>query len=97
MFRLWRFHSAHFGEVHLSHQAVHSTFADRYAIITCKADLDFTAPESFVSFCVDLKDFSLDIYILLLPAGWLLPKEFVICAPVYVQSPAQDGNGMLAR
>lgn len=46
--RLKRLNSTHLGQIHGFHQAVHSSAADAYAIITLQAQGDFAAAEPLV-------------------------------------------------
>ena len=53
--RLWRFHGTHFGEIHLFHQPVHSTFTDGYAIFPRKTEFHFAGAQTLVRLGVDLQ------------------------------------------
>ena len=87
---------AHLGELHLFHQAVHSTFTDRYAIIARETDSYLTSAQAFIGFDIDIQDFSLDFHIFLLPVRGLTIDIFVISTPIDVQNPAEDGNAVLS-
>lgn len=90
------FYSAHLGEIHLFHQAVHPTFTDGYAIITREIDPYLTRPQAFIRLGIDIQDFPFDFHVFLLPAGGLTIDILVISTPVDVQNPAKDGNEMLS-
>ena len=94
--RSGRFDSRHFGEIHFFHQAVHPTFADGYAKITCKTKSDFAAAQALSSFGVDFQDFLPDMLILLLSGRGLPVYVAVVSAAVNIEHPAKDGDTVLA-
>ena len=94
--RSGRFDSRHFGEIHFFHQAVHPTFADGYAKITCKTKSDFAAAQALTGFGVDLQDFLPDALIFLFSGRWLPVYVAVIGAAVDVEYPAKNGDTVLA-
>lgn len=93
--RLWRFHGAHFGEIHLFHQPVHPTFADEYAIFPRKTEFHFARPQALICSGVDLQDPTFQQLVFLLPGGGLTAEIFVIGAAVDTERPAQNGDPVL--
>lgn len=83
------------GEIHRSHQPVHSTYADVNAIVTLENVSDLVGADSLVVISIDLKDDPLDILILLDAGSRNLAEMLVVSAPVNLQDAAQGLDRML--
>ena len=94
--RLWRFHGTHFGEIHLFHQPVHSTFTDGYAIFPRKTEFHFAGAQTLVRLGVDLQYPAFQQLVFLLPGRGLTAEMFVIGTAVDTEHPAQNGDPVLS-
>lgn len=90
-----RLHSAHFGQIHGFHQAVHSAAVDVNAIFPRKTCSHFLCTQSLVAFDVKRKDFCTERSVFHSSAGILAVAELVVGAPVDLQNPTKCGHSVL--
>jgi len=91
------FAGGHRRKAHAFHQAVHSSDTDVDAIITSEDVSDFIGVKPFIiiGIGIDVEDCRFDLLIFKSPGSRFGVKMLVICAPIYLQDPAQSLDIML--
>ena len=93
---LKRLDSAHFRQVHIFHQSLHSADADIYAIITLKTNLNFISTKTLFRFCIKFKNTFTYMPVFFFTIAVLVIYVFVISASVNVENTAKCCDSMFA-
>lgn len=90
-----RFLRRHLGQLHSSHQPVHSSHADLYAIFRLEATAHFVSAQTLIRTGVKTQDLPPDILVFERPGGSRTEEVLVVRTSIDPQNPAQSLDGML--